>query len=71
MSWPTNAVTRGGERYDLVFDVVGNHPFSAYRRVLATDGTYVLIGHDQVRDPGPAVVGQHPGDVLADGPLDR
>lgn len=40
-------VTRDGDRYDLVFDVVGNHPFPAYRRVLAADGTYVLVGHDQ------------------------
>jgi NADPH:quinone reductase-like Zn-dependent oxidoreductase len=38
--------TRAGERYDLVFDVPGNHPFSACRRVLTPTGTYVLIGHD-------------------------
>jgi hypothetical protein len=60
MSWPTNAVTRGGERYDLVFDVVGNHPFSAYRRVLATDGTYVLIGHDQFGTQGRRWLGSIP-----------
>jgi NADPH:quinone reductase-like Zn-dependent oxidoreductase len=38
--------TRGDERYDLVFDVPGNHPFAACRRVLTPDGVYVLIGHD-------------------------
>jgi len=48
LDYTTDDVTHGGgERYDLVFDVVGNHPFSAYRRMLADDGAYVLIGHDQ------------------------
>jgi NADPH:quinone reductase-like Zn-dependent oxidoreductase len=35
--------TRGGERYDLIFDLVANHPFSALRRMLAPDGM-VLAG---------------------------
>ncbi|MGH2659991.1 MAG: NAD(P)-dependent alcohol dehydrogenase [Actinomycetota bacterium] len=39
--------TRSGERYDLVLDIVGNHPWSACRRALTPEGTYVLIGHDQ------------------------
>ena len=39
--------TQSGERYDLIFDVPGNHPFSACRRVLTPDGKYVLIGHDR------------------------
>jgi NADPH:quinone reductase-like Zn-dependent oxidoreductase len=39
--------TQSGDRYDLVFDIPGNHPFSACRRVLAPDGKYVLIGHDR------------------------
>ena len=39
--------TRSDERYDLIFDIPGNHPFSACRRVLAPDGKYVLIGHDR------------------------
>lgn len=39
--------TRGGARYDLIFDVPGNHPFSACRRALQPDGRYVLIGHEQ------------------------
>ena len=43
--------TRAGERYDLIFDVPGNHSFAACRRALAPGGKYVLIGHD---DFGPA-----------------
>jgi NADPH:quinone reductase-like Zn-dependent oxidoreductase len=39
--------TQSGDRYDLVFDIPGNHPFSACRRVLAPNGKYVLIGHDR------------------------
>jgi NADPH:quinone reductase-like Zn-dependent oxidoreductase len=39
--------TQSGERYDLIFDIPGNHPFSACRRVLAPNGKYVLIGHDR------------------------
>jgi NADPH:quinone reductase-like Zn-dependent oxidoreductase len=39
--------TQSGERYDLIVDIPGNHPFSACRRVLAPNGKYVLIGHDR------------------------
>ena len=60
VDYTTDDVTRGGEGYDLVFDVVGNHPFSAYRRVLATDGTYVLIGHDQFGTQGRRWLGSIP-----------
>jgi len=38
--------TRGGDRYDLIFDVPGNQPFSACQRALKPDGRYVLIGHE-------------------------
>ncbi len=34
------------ERYDIVFDVVSQKPFSQIRRVLKPDGKFVLIGHD-------------------------
>lgn len=39
--------TRSGERYDLIFDIPGNLPFSECKRALATEGRYVLIGHDR------------------------
>ena len=38
--------TRAGARYDLIFDVPGNHPFPACRRALTPAGKYVLIGHN-------------------------
>ena len=35
--------TRGGERYDLILDIVGNHSLSASRRVLSPTGVIVLV----------------------------
>ena len=39
--------TRTGDRYDLIFDVPGNHGFADCRRALTPTGVYTLIGHDQ------------------------
>jgi len=36
--------TRSGLRYDLIFDLVGNHSFSACRRVLHPKGTFIAAG---------------------------
>lgn len=36
--------TKGGERYDLIVDTVGNHPLLEYRRVLTPKGMFILIG---------------------------
>jgi NADPH:quinone reductase-like Zn-dependent oxidoreductase len=44
--------TRTGERYDLVLDIAGNHPWSDLRRTLTPQGEYVLIGHDQYGGSG-------------------
>ena len=44
--------TRSGERYDLILDIAGNHPWSDLKRALTPDGTYVLIGHDQYGGSG-------------------
>jgi NADPH:quinone reductase-like Zn-dependent oxidoreductase len=52
--------TRGPARYDLVVDIPGNHPYPAWRRVLATDGLYVLIGHDQYGHEGRRWLGSLP-----------
>ena len=38
--------TQSGERYDLILDIPGNHPFSRIKSALTPDGTYVLIAHD-------------------------
>ena len=38
--------TQSDEKYDLIFDVPGNHRFSDCRRVLKPEGGYVLVGHD-------------------------
>ena len=49
--------TRSGDRYDVVLDIVGNHPWSELRGVLTSDGAYVLIGHDQYGGSGHRLVG--------------
>jgi NADPH:quinone reductase-like Zn-dependent oxidoreductase len=37
-------ITDDNQRYDLVLDVGGNRPLSQLRRVLARDGTLVIVG---------------------------
>ena len=36
--------TESGEHYDLILDMVGNHSLSVNRKVLAPDGTFVIVG---------------------------
>jgi NADPH:quinone reductase-like Zn-dependent oxidoreductase len=52
--------TRSGVRYDLIFDVPGNHPFSACQRALEPDGRYLLIGHDRFGATGKRIFGLIP-----------
>jgi NADPH:quinone reductase-like Zn-dependent oxidoreductase len=44
--------TRSGERYDVILDLAGNHPWSECKRALTPDGTYVLSGYDQFGSSG-------------------
>ena len=52
--------TLRGERYDFIFDVPGNRPFSVFRRALAPDGRYVPIGHEGFGASGKRVLGLFP-----------
>jgi NADPH:quinone reductase-like Zn-dependent oxidoreductase len=36
--------TRSGQRYDLLFDTIGNHSLSACRRVLKPQGILIMVG---------------------------
>jgi NADPH:quinone reductase-like Zn-dependent oxidoreductase len=38
--------TRTGERYDVILDIAGNHPWPDIRRSITPEGTFVLVGHD-------------------------
>ncbi|HTV79866.1 MAG TPA: NAD(P)-dependent alcohol dehydrogenase [Steroidobacteraceae bacterium] len=42
--YTTQDFTQGAERYDVIFDLSGNHSLSAYRRVLSPGGTYIMVG---------------------------
>ncbi|KRF06725.1 hypothetical protein ASG88_19685 [Nocardioides sp. Soil777] len=52
--------TRGGERWDLIYDVPGNYSFRQVRRALAPHGSYVLIGHDAFGAGGHTLLGSLP-----------
>ena len=36
--------TRNGQRYDLILDLVGHHSFRDFKRALAPEGRYLLVG---------------------------
>lgn len=44
--------TRGGERYDVLFDVAGSQPWRAYKRVLASGGVLVQAGAPKAHPVG-------------------
>ena len=48
--------TRGGQRYDLILDAVGNRSLSAIRRALKPDGTLALAGAAKGRSGGRPVL---------------
>jgi NADPH:quinone reductase-like Zn-dependent oxidoreductase len=52
--------TRRAERYDLIFDIPGNHSLAECRRALTPGGSYVLIGHDNYGDGMRRWAGQLP-----------
>ena len=52
--------TRGGEQWDLIFDVPGNHSFRATRRALDPRGSYILIAHDAFGATGHRWLGSIP-----------
>ena len=45
--------SQSGQRYDLMFDCVGNRSLSAYRRVMSQRGNYVMVGGPAGRWIGP------------------
>jgi NADPH:quinone reductase-like Zn-dependent oxidoreductase len=52
--------TERGVRYDLIFDIPGNYPFSECRRALSPDGKYILIGHEKFGESGKRTLGLIP-----------
>jgi NADPH:quinone reductase-like Zn-dependent oxidoreductase len=36
--------SQSGQRYDLVLDIAGSRPWSAYKRILKPAGTFVIVG---------------------------
>jgi len=52
--------TQRGVRYDLIYDIPGNYPFSDCRRALTPEGKYILIGHEKFGSSGKRVLGLIP-----------
>jgi NADPH:quinone reductase-like Zn-dependent oxidoreductase len=44
VDYTRNDFIRSRERYDVIFDCVGNRPFSACRRVMTSKGIFVAVG---------------------------
>lgn len=47
--------TRGGQRYDLILDTIGNHSLRSMRRAMTPTGTLVLLGGGGSRLFGPMI----------------
>lgn len=66
--------TEGSERYDLIYDVPGNHTFAECRRALTPAGRYILIGHEEFGALGARWIGRSMGHfikMLALSPFER
>jgi NADPH:quinone reductase-like Zn-dependent oxidoreductase len=57
--------TRSLQRFDVIFDLVGNRSLSAFRRLLSPDGTYIAAG--VIGAPGGRLIGPaaHPLKTIA------
>jgi NADPH:quinone reductase-like Zn-dependent oxidoreductase len=60
MDYTQEDFARGGERYDLIFDVPGTRPFSSMKPALKPGGRYVPIGHEGFGAAGSTVFGLIP-----------
>jgi NADPH:quinone reductase-like Zn-dependent oxidoreductase len=58
--------TKSDQRYDVIFDNVGNHSFAARRRVLTPKGICVLVGIGGTSAKGVAI-GRIAGNLIAHG----
>jgi NADPH:quinone reductase-like Zn-dependent oxidoreductase len=60
IDFATDDYTQGDRRWDLIFDVPGNHSFDRNRTALAPGGAYVLIAHDAFGATGHRMLGSIP-----------
>ena len=57
--------TRSDDRYDVIFDLVGNHPLKAIRRALSPKGTFVGCGGGGPDKPGGELLSMMMGRLVA------
>jgi NADPH:quinone reductase-like Zn-dependent oxidoreductase len=44
IDYTKNDFTKGSDRYDLILAINGKYPLFSYRRILKSNGTYVMVG---------------------------
>jgi NADPH:quinone reductase-like Zn-dependent oxidoreductase len=44
IDYTKNDFIKGSDRYDLILAINGNYPLFSYRRILKSNGTYVMVG---------------------------
>ena len=71
IDYTTVDFTQQPDRYDVIIDLVGNHPLGTLRQVLAPRGTYVMIGGPSGRwfDPMPRAAATMVYSWLGDQPM--
>ena len=71
IDYTTVDFTQQPDRYDVIIDMVGNHPLGTMRQVLAPRGTYVMIGGPSGRwfDPMPRAAATMVYSWLGDQPM--
>jgi NADPH:quinone reductase-like Zn-dependent oxidoreductase len=57
--------TKSGQRYDLLFDNIGNHSFSERRRILNPNGICVMVGVGGSGATGGQILGVLAGELNA------
>jgi NADPH:quinone reductase-like Zn-dependent oxidoreductase len=55
IDYKTEDYTNSGQQYDLIIDMVGNHPLSVNRKVMKPDGIMVIIGGPNGNWLGPLI----------------
>jgi NADPH:quinone reductase-like Zn-dependent oxidoreductase len=56
--------TRSEDKYDMIFDLVGNHPLKAIRRILSSKGTFVGCGGGGPDKPGSELLSAMAGRLI-------
>ncbi len=60
IDYTTTNVTRQSMKYDAIYDIACVFPYAAIKRILKSDGQWLVVGHDHYGKPGRKVFGSLP-----------